>query len=171
MAEALLLTRRRDATQAADRGTRQILVVALLAGLVAGVAIARVPMLRSGANTWLTFAIGAIVMLCGVALRSWAVLTLGRHFRREVTIEADHRVITNGPYRWVRHSAYAGNLLTYAGLGLVLGSWVSAAVVMTAVFIGLIPRITLEERTLERTFGPTYLDYERVTARLIPGVW
>ncbi len=171
MTEALLLTRRRDAAQAADRGTKQILVVAVLAGMVAAVSIARVPALRSGANTWWTIAIGALVMLCGVALRSWAVFTLGRHFRREVTIEADQRVITTGPYRWVRHPAYAGNLLTYAGLGLVLGSWVSAAVVMAAVFIGLIPRIKLEERTLERTFGPAYLAYERVTARLIPGVW
>jgi protein-S-isoprenylcysteine O-methyltransferase Ste14 len=80
-------------------------------------------------------------------------------------------VITIGPYRWVRHPAYAGNLLTYAGLGLILGSWLSAAVVFAAAFIGLLPRIKLEERTLERAFGPDYLEYERATARLIPHLW
>src|SRR6478672_8739085 len=98
--------------------------------------------------------------------RSWSVWTLGRHFRRDVTIEADQRVITAGPYRWVRHPAYAGNLLTYGGLGLALGSWVSAAVVLTVAFVGLLPRIKLEERTLEQAFGSAYVDYERATARL-----
>jgi protein-S-isoprenylcysteine O-methyltransferase len=99
------------------------------------------------------------------------VWTLGRYFRREVTIETDQHVITTGPYRWVRHPAYAGNLLVYGGLGLASGSWVSAAVVLAAAFVGLLPRIKLEERTLERAFGSAYIDYERETARLIPHLW
>jgi protein-S-isoprenylcysteine O-methyltransferase Ste14 len=91
--------------------------------------------------------------------------------REDVTIEADQRVITAGPYRWVRHPAYSGNLLTYGGLGLALGSWVSAAVVLTVTFVGPLPRIKLEERTLEQAFGSAYVDYERATARLIPHLW
>jgi protein-S-isoprenylcysteine O-methyltransferase Ste14 len=71
----------------------------------------------------------------------------------------------------VRHPAYAGNLLTYGGLGLAFGSWVSAAVVLTAAFVGLLPRIKLEERTLERAFGSAYVNYERATARLVPHLW
>ena len=171
IAEAVLLTRRADGAPAADRGTKHILVVAALAGLLAGWGIAHLTALQTYANTWWTLAIGASVAVAGVCVRSWSVWTLGRHFRREVTTEADQHVITTGPYRWVRHPAYAGNLLTYGGLGLALGSWVSAAVVLTAVFVGLLPRIKLEERTLERAFGPAYLDYERVTARLIPQLW
>lgn len=169
--EGVLLTRRRDAAQAGDRGTKQILVVAVLIGFLAAVEIARVPALRSFANTWWTFTVGALVMLSGIVLRSWSVWTLGRFFRREVTIEPDQRVITTGPYRWVRHPAYAGNLLTYAGLGLILGSWLSAAAVLIAAFIGLLPRIRLEERSLEGAFGPAYLAYERATARLVPHLW
>jgi protein-S-isoprenylcysteine O-methyltransferase Ste14 len=152
VAEAVLLTRR-DSARANDRGTKQILVVAALVGLLFGWGIAHVPALRTYANTWWTLAIGASIALAGVVLRSWSVWTLGRHFRREVTIEADQRVITTGPYKWVRHPAYAGNLLTYAGLGLALGSWVSAAVVLTAAFVGLLPRIKLEERTLDGHSG------------------
>jgi protein-S-isoprenylcysteine O-methyltransferase Ste14 len=134
IAEAVLLTRRPDSAHADDRGTKQILVFAALVGLLAGWGIAHVPALRTYADTWWTLAVGAIIALAGVCLRSWSVWTLGRHFRREVTIEADQNVITTGPYQWVRHPAYAGNLLTYGGLGLALGSWVSAAVVLTRGF-------------------------------------
>jgi protein-S-isoprenylcysteine O-methyltransferase Ste14 len=42
---------------------------------------------------------------------------------------------------------------------------------VTAAFVGLLPRIKHEERTLEEAFGPAYLNYERATARLIPHVW
>lgn len=171
VAEAVLLTRRPDSAHPDDRGTKQILVIAALAGLLVGWGIAHLPALQTYANTWWTLAIGASIALAGVCLRSWSVWTLGRHFRREVTIEADQRIITTGPYRWVRHPAYAGNLLTYGGVGLALGSWASAAVVLTAAFVGLVPRIKLEERTLERAFGPAYVDYERATARLIPRLW
>jgi len=145
--------------------------VAAFAGLLVGWGIAHLPALQSYANTWSTLAIGASIALAGVCLRSWSVWTLGRHFRRDVTIEADQRVITAGPYRWVRHPAYAGNLLTYGGLGLALGSWVSAAVALTVTFVGLLPRIKLEEGTLEQAFGSAYVDYERATARLIPHLW
>lgn len=171
VAEAVLLRRRPDGIQTKDRGTKQIRVIAALAGLLSGCGIAHVPALQTYANTWSTLAIGASTALAGACLRSWSVWTLGRHFRREVTIEQNQRVITTGPYRWVRHPAYAGNLLTYGALGLALGSWVSAAAVLTATFIGLLPRIKLEERTLEHAFGPAYVDYERATARLIPRLW
>lgn len=171
VAEAVLLSRRPDGVQTKDRATKQILVIAALGGLLSGWGIAHVPALQIYANTWSRLAIGASIVLAGACLRSWSVWTLGRHFRREVTIEQDQRVITTGPYRWVRHPAYAGNLLTYGALGLALGSWVSAAAVLTATFIGLLPRIKLEERTLEHAFGPAYVDYERATARLIPHLW
>ena len=171
IAEAVLLTRRPDGARADDHGTKQILVIAAVAGLLAGWGIAHLPALETYANTWSTLAIGASTALAGACLRSWSVWTLGRHFRREVTIEADQRVITTGPYRWVRHPAYAGNLLTYGGLGLAFGSWVSAAVVLTAAFVGLLPRIKLEERTLERAFGSAYVNYACATARLVPHLW
>ena len=172
VSEAVLLTRRRDGRQASDHRTKQILVLAVLLGMLAAWAIATgVPALRAHANTWWTLALGATIALTGVALRSWAVWTLGRHFRREVTIEDSQRVITTGPYRSVRHPAYAGNLLIYGGFGLALGSWVSAIVLLTIPFFGLLPRIKLEERTLQRAFGQLYLDYELTTARLIPHVW
>ena len=171
VAEALFLRKRRDVT-ASDRWTKQILVALVLAGFFAAYLVAaHEPTLRWYANNWNTLFVGAAIALVGVALRSWAVWTLGRFFRREVTVEAGQRVVRTGPYQWLRHPAYTGNLLTFAGIGLALGSWVSA-VLLLAVSIGAhVPRIYVEETELERSFGDEYRDYERTTARLIPGIW
>jgi len=169
--EAMFL-RKRGGAAAADRWTKQILVGSVLVGFVAAYAVAaREPALRAYANNWNTLVAGAVLALLGVALRSWAVWTLGRFFRREVTVEAGQRVVSSGPDRWVRHPAYTGNLLTFAGFGLALGSWVGAAILLAASIAGHLPRIQVEEAELERSFGDEYRDYECTRARLIPGVW
>jgi protein-S-isoprenylcysteine O-methyltransferase len=140
-------------------------------GVTAALGIARVPGLRAYANDWWTLGLGIAVVLAGGALRSWAILSLGRYFRREVTIEPGQRIVRRGPYRRLRHPSYAGLFLIFAGFGLAFGSWVGAAVVLAIVFAGLLPRIRVEERALAKAFGTDYTDYANSTARVIPGVW
>jgi protein-S-isoprenylcysteine O-methyltransferase Ste14 len=172
LAESLLLTRRRDAAAPQDRSTKWIVVLASRAGVGAAFAIAvLVPRFRAYANDWWTFAVGIALVLTGVALRAWAIFTLGRYFRREVTIEPGQRLVRSGPYRVLRHPSYAGILLAVAGLGLAFGSWVSAVAALVIVFVGLLPRIRVEERALAQAFGAEYADYESSTARLLPYVW
>ena len=171
VAESLLLRRRKGAA-AQDRGTKWIIVSASRVGLIAALAIAVLaPSLRAYANNWWTLGLGITLALAGVALRGWAILTLGRYFRREVTIEPGQAIIRRGPYRLLRHPSYAGLLLIYGGFGLALGSWVSAAVAALIMFAGMLPRIRVEEQALERAFGPDYLSYANATARIIPNVW
>ena len=55
---------------------------------------------------WASIAAGLAIFVCGVALRMWAIATLGRLFTYDVAIQAGHRVVTSGPYRWVRHPSY-----------------------------------------------------------------
>jgi protein-S-isoprenylcysteine O-methyltransferase Ste14 len=172
LAESLLYVRRRGAAVPQDRWTKWIIVVASRVGLVAGLAIAALaPGLRAYANDWWTLGSGVAVVLAGVALRAWAIVTLGRYFRREVTIEPDQRLVRRGPYRLLRHPSYAGILLCVFGLGLAFGSWVGAAVALLVVFAGMLPRIRVEERALAQAFGADYADYANSTARMLPYVW
>jgi protein-S-isoprenylcysteine O-methyltransferase len=172
LAESLLLVRRRGAAVAQDRWTKWIVVLASRVGVVAALAIAwLLPGLRVFANDWWTLGLGVAIVLAGAALRAWAILTLGRYFRREVTIEPDQRLVRRGPYRVLRHPSYAGILLSVAGLGLAFGSWVSAAVALLVMFAGMLPRIRVEERALGHAFGADYTDYARSTARVLPYVW
>ena len=154
-----------------DRGTKWIVVLASRAAVGAALAIALVPSLRAYANDWWTLGFGVALVLAGVALRTWAILSLGPYFRREVTIEPGQRLVRSGPYRLMRHPSYTGVLLAVAGLGLAFGSWVGAAVALIVVFAGMLPRIRVEERALAQAFGSEYADYASSTARMLPYVW
>jgi len=158
--------------ESADRGTKRILVWSVAIGLTACLLIAiNVPSLRFGANTWTTLVLGLAIAWLGVLLRVWAVWSLGRFFQRDVMIQKDHVVWRGGPYRLLRHPAYAGTLISYLGFGLAVGSWVGALVFVAVVAAGYIPRIRVEEAELTRALGDSYRDYARTTARLVPGLW
>jgi protein-S-isoprenylcysteine O-methyltransferase Ste14 len=88
----------------------------------------------------------------------------------KVQHERGHRVISSGPYAWVRHPMYSGTVLFFVGIPLLLGSaWGVAASPVFALLFGI--RAGIEERTL--TAGlPGYDDYiARVRYRLLPGIW
>jgi protein-S-isoprenylcysteine O-methyltransferase len=158
--------------ESADRGTKRLLVWSAVIGLTACIVIAiNVPSLRFGANTWTTLVLGIAIAWLGVLLRIWAVWSLGRFFQRDVMIQKDHVVWRGGPYRLLRHPAYAGTLISYLGFGLAIGSWVGALVWVAIVAAGYVPRIRVEEAELTRALGDSYRDYARSTARLVPGLW
>lgn len=84
--------------------------------------------------------------------------------------ERGHKVISTGPYAFVRHPMYSGAIFYFLGMGLLLGSWYATgiAAVVIALF-GL--RAVWEENTLKDEL-PGYADYaQRVRYRLVPGVW
>jgi protein-S-isoprenylcysteine O-methyltransferase Ste14 len=80
------------------------------------------------------------------------------------------KVITTGPYSYVRHPMYAGAILFFAGTALLLGSWWGLAAVLVFVVL-LVARIQIEEKAL-RTGLQGYDDYaSHVRYRLVPLVW
>jgi protein-S-isoprenylcysteine O-methyltransferase Ste14 len=110
-------------------------------------------------------------MWLGLAIRIWAIATLGRAFRTTVEVDSGQDVISSGPYRWVRHPSYSGLLLIVTGCGLASGSWVALIVSAVLPLVALLRRIRVEEAELVGVLGDRYRAYQRGTKRLIPGVW
>ena len=115
--------------------------------------------------------LGLIVMWLGLAIRIWAIATLGGSFRTTVEVDPGQTVVSSGPYAWVRHPSYTGLMLLFAGFGLVVGNWLALAVCVLVPLPALVRRIDVEETELNRVLGDSYRDYQRHTKRLIPGVW
>ena len=114
------------------------------------------------------FLFGVTFILLGVALRWYAIWTLGRYFTRDVAVSADQKIVQNGPYRSIRHPAYSGTFLTMLGVGLAMTNWASLLTLLTCVFLGHMYRIHVEEKALIQTLGQPYIEYMHHTRRIIP---
>lgn len=115
--------------------------------------------------------IALIVALAGLGLRTWAVVTLGRHFTWHITVFDDHKVVTNGPYRFVRHPSYTGAWMLYSAIPLMLHSWFGFALSVVFQFFAYSRRIKHEEGQMTGKLGAAYADYARTVKTLIPYVW
>ncbi len=116
-------------------------------------------------------AAGLAVMWMGLAVRIWAILTLGASFSTFLHVQADQELVTRGPYRWVRHPSYTGLLLICVGLGAGTGNWLSLLICAVVPTLALLPRIHTEESELAETLGEPYRRYQSSTRRLLPGIW
>jgi protein-S-isoprenylcysteine O-methyltransferase Ste14 len=162
---------RRPEAVVADRGSLMVVWASCIGGaLVAIVAERAVPAAAiqpESVASWLCL----VFLWCGIAMRFWSFRTLGRYFTFTVQTSTDQPVITEGPYRFVRHPGYTGILLAVVGLGFLFGNWVSAACILVAVTAGLVYRIRVEERALLQTLGDSYRDFAATRKRLIPLIW
>ena len=124
--------------------------------------------IRPGA---VAFAIGLVILLTGLVLRGWSILTLGEYFTVTVKVSADQPVITAGPYQVLRHPSYTGLLLVMTGIGLASANWAGAAGMTVLTLAGILWRIHAEERALLTTLGDPYRAYAAQHKRLVPLVW
>jgi protein-S-isoprenylcysteine O-methyltransferase Ste14 len=114
---------------------------------------------------------GLAWIAAGSALSTWAIAS-NRFFATQVRIqtERDHVVERGGPYRWIRHPGYAGFIVTWLALPVLLGTlW--AFLPAFGIAILFVVRTGFEDAFLGRNL-PGYAEYSHeVRFRLIPGIW
>lgn len=155
-----------------DQGSYFVLIGSIIAGAAVGFPLAIA--WTGGAIPWfrpqVTIA-GIVLILLGGGLRWWAILTLGRYFTFDVAIRATQKVVQTGPYRFIRHPAYSGTLLSLLGIGLALANWASLVAILAGALTGLLYRVRVEEKALIDGLGQPYMDYMRRTKRFIPFIF
>ncbi len=120
---------------------------------------------------WLQAA-GLIVTAAGYALVLWA-MRVNRFFSSVARIQSDRgqRVISSGPYAFIRHPGYLAGFAIMIASGLALGSWLAVVVLVIPSVPALIIRAAGEDRMLQAEL-PGYRDYaNRVRWRVLPGIW
>ncbi len=106
--------------------------------------------------TPVSLAYGLPIALGGLLLRGWAAGHLAKN----------ERLVTSGPYAWVRNPLYLGTALVAAGLALAERRWEPAALFAALFLLVYLPVMEAEERHLRRLF-PAYAEY----AARVPMLW
>lgn len=179
--EVLLTITRRSRTKTGakeDKSTLGMLWGVIALSIAAGVFVAQSRSLRAGViglfdfpqSDWIPV-VAVALFAAGLAVRWWAIVTLGRFFTVDVVIEKDHEVVQWGPFRWVRHPSYSGVLLAFLGWAMTLWNWVAMAVVLVPIFVAFLRRMNVEEAALSQALGHRYREYMRRTKRLVPLIY
>ena len=115
--------------------------------------------------------LGAL-LLVPMAVLSYLTFRENRYAAPVVRVQAErgHRVVSSGPYAYMRHPMYAGAVLFALGVPLMLGA-LSGLIVSCLLIVAFGTRAVLEERMLAIEL-PGYADYAgRVRYRFVPYVW
>ena len=100
-------------------------------------------------------------------LEYWMFRSIGAGITPTVATRADHRLVTHGPYRWVRHPLYSIGTGVFLAQGLISANWFVALLSVLALRL-LVLRLPKEEAQLIERFGDDYRQYMQHTGRLFP---
>ena len=128
------------------------------------VAWARVPLPRWARLVGLVGAAGTVPL-------NYATLrAIGENISPTQGTRTGHRLVTHGPYRWIRHPLYAGGSVLVISLALLTSMWWLVAGFIVPLTV-LLLRTRREEKNLTAEFGDKYRAYQSRTKRFIPFVY
>ena len=103
----------------------------------------------------------------GCVVYAWSRATLGKEWSSRLQTREQHRLVTSGPYAWMRHPIYAALMGFLSGLALVTANWFFIAIFVLSA-VDLILRIPKEERMMIEKFGEEYKAYMQRRGRFFP---
>lgn len=114
---------------------------------------------------------GVVCFVIGLWLFYKSHADLGTNWSITLEVREQHRLITRGVYRRIRHPMYSALLLYSVAHALVIPNWVAGPSNLAAFAVLFALRVRPEERMMLEAFGDEYTAYIARTKRLVPGVW
>ncbi len=114
---------------------------------------------------------GIVCYVVGLWLFFRSHADLGTNWSISLDVREQHRLITHGVYRRIRHPMYTAFFLYAIGQLLVLPNWVAGPSCLVPFAILFVCRVCAEERMMLEHFGDEYAVYMARSKRLVPGIW
>jgi protein-S-isoprenylcysteine O-methyltransferase Ste14 len=153
-----------------DKGSLLIIWIAIAFAISLGVGCSIFIKFPIGHIPFIPY-LGLLIIIAGMVFRFIAILTLGKMFTVNVTINDNHKIKTDGLYSIIRHPSYSGSILSFIGFGISLNNWISLIIITILILSAMLYRIKIEEKLLIDHFGSDYLEYSKKTYRLIPWIY
>jgi protein-S-isoprenylcysteine O-methyltransferase Ste14 len=111
----------------------------------------------------------SILLFALASLLSWAgARALGRQWRIDAGLSADHELITSGPYRFVRHPIYTSLLCVLLATGVLITPWWLLLLSLLPFITGTEIRVRIEDNLLTSQFGERFVEYHKRVPAYIP---
>jgi len=114
---------------------------------------------------------GLLIILVGSVLFIWARRVLGHYYSGHLSVIEGQKLVQHGPYRFIRHPAYAGYILIALGLSFGYSSLAGLVAILLLLLPSVVYRLRVEDRLLAEHFGEAFTNYANKTKCLIPGIW
>jgi len=114
--------------------------------------------------------VGLVLYITGFFLMTWALITLRHNYQLGGSApRSEDKMVTDGPYKLVRHPMYTAALSISLGLACLVQSWGFFGVfcIYLVLILMLIP---VEEEKLQKAYGEQYIRYQRQAGKIIPFV-
>ncbi|MEP6706113.1 MAG: isoprenylcysteine carboxylmethyltransferase family protein [Pyrinomonadaceae bacterium] len=109
-----------------------------------------------------------VIAVVSIWLLATAVHTLGKEWSVTARLVEGHKLITAGPYRFVRNPIYTAMFGILLATGLAISQWPALIGAVLVFAIGTWLRILSEEKLLREGFGPEFEAYARSVPALVP---
>ena len=106
-----------------------------------------------------------------VPLLWWLFSSIGSNISETVLTKKEHRLVTGGPFRFVRHPLYSVSVMLFFSCGMIASNWwmmLSTVIALGVIACVVIPR---EEAALVAKFGEAYTAYQKRVGRFAPRIW
>jgi len=100
-----------------------------------------------------------------------AVHTLGKQWALAARLVEGHKLITGGPYAYVRNPIYTGMLGMLIATGLAMEHWVALIAAIVLFGAGMVIRVRSEEKLLSAAFGEEFEEYAKRVPAVVPGIF
>jgi protein-S-isoprenylcysteine O-methyltransferase Ste14 len=154
---------------ASDKGSSTLIVVLFWIVIILPPLLnfLQVGQIASSGIRWL----GLLIMLLSLVLRFWSMRVLGEYYTRTLRVTDRQAIVSQGPYRVIRHPGYLGTIFVWIGFALAVGNWI-ATIIQGILLFGVYGyRIRSEEAMLIDRFRNEYQEYRKRTWRLIPFIY
>jgi protein-S-isoprenylcysteine O-methyltransferase Ste14 len=122
------------------------------------------------ASAW-AVALGTVIFALALWVFRRSHKELGRNWSITLEIREQHRLVSSGPYAFVRHPMYTSFLLMGLGQAILLANWVAGLAGLIGFAVLFFLRVSKEERMMLENFGPQYRTYMERTKRIIPYIY
>jgi protein-S-isoprenylcysteine O-methyltransferase Ste14 len=111
--------------------------------------------------------IGLVVYLMFSWIQIWSGKSLGENFSQDIIIKKNHTLVTNGPFKFIRHPQYFSQIFIDLGAAAATLSYIIAPIAVIQIPF-IILRASLEDKLMLKHFSDEYSAYKKKSGLIIP---